>query len=259
MHDTIPLDPDRLREIAQEVPVSLFTGDGMLHLGEEEIAWLRCAPDTVRDLLAHLRWTESELDFYVTYCGALNRHIRAADELLVELRVGALLPDAFNRVRDALFPRDDVPQDEVLVRAHVPVGRGAPERTHGELPRTLLTRLTDGRVMCCICFEYVTRDQLNELPGGRLEDRCRACALVEADAPRTDAFEDFPATLRRFLADSKALDFLEEYGPGGGVVILALQSFLDRDGDGYVALAASRDEEDAAFEAAMRARRRDRE
>lgn len=45
--------------------------------------------------------------------------------------------------------------------------------------RTRLDRLTDGRVMCCLCFEYVTRDQLNPLPDGQVEDVCQACAATE--------------------------------------------------------------------------------
>lgn len=45
--------------------------------------------------------------------------------------------------------------------------------------RTRLDRLTDGRVMCCLCFGYVTRDQLNPVDGGA-EDVCRPCARTEA-------------------------------------------------------------------------------
>jgi hypothetical protein len=45
--------------------------------------------------------------------------------------------------------------------------------------RTRLDRLTDGRVMCCLCFEYVTRDQLNPLPDGMVEDVCQTCAAAE--------------------------------------------------------------------------------
>lgn len=44
---------------------------------------------------------------------------------------------------------------------------------------TRLDRLTDGRVMCCLCFEFCTRDQLNPVDGG-VEDVCRRCARVEA-------------------------------------------------------------------------------
>lgn len=42
-----------------------------------------------------------------------------------------------------------------------------------------LDRLTDGRVMCCLCFEYCTRDQLNPVDGG-IEDVCKPCAEAEA-------------------------------------------------------------------------------
>jgi hypothetical protein len=48
--------------------------------------------------------------------------------------------------------------------------------------RTRLDRLTDGRVMCCICFEYVTRERLNLLPDGRVEDVCVDCARAEGRA-----------------------------------------------------------------------------
>lgn len=46
---------------------------------------------------------------------------------------------------------------------------------------TRLDRLTDGRIMCCLCFEYVTRDQLNPVDGG-VEDVCQPCARAEAGA-----------------------------------------------------------------------------
>ncbi|MCX5000944.1 hypothetical protein [Streptomyces longwoodensis] len=45
--------------------------------------------------------------------------------------------------------------------------------------RTRLDRLTDGRIMCCICFEFCTRDQLNPVDG-IVEDVCRSCARIEA-------------------------------------------------------------------------------
>lgn len=44
-----------------------------------------------------------------------------------------------------------------------------------------LNRLTDGRVMCCLCFDYVTRDELNPIDGG-VEDVCRTCATKENTA-----------------------------------------------------------------------------
>jgi hypothetical protein len=43
---------------------------------------------------------------------------------------------------------------------------------------TRLSRLTDGRVMCCLCFGYPTRDQLNPVEGG-VEDVCIPCARSE--------------------------------------------------------------------------------
>jgi hypothetical protein len=44
---------------------------------------------------------------------------------------------------------------------------------------TRLDRLTDGRVMCCICFDFCTREQLNPIEGG-VEDVCKPCARIEA-------------------------------------------------------------------------------
>lgn len=47
---------------------------------------------------------------------------------------------------------------------------------------TRLDRLADGRVMCCLCFEYCTREELNPLPGGGVEDVCKPCAANERGA-----------------------------------------------------------------------------
>lgn len=44
---------------------------------------------------------------------------------------------------------------------------------------TRLDRLTDGRVMCCLCFAYCTREELNPLPEGGVEDVCKSCAAEE--------------------------------------------------------------------------------
>lgn len=44
---------------------------------------------------------------------------------------------------------------------------------------TRLDRLTDGRIMCCLCFGYVTRDELNALPDGDVEDVCKTCVARE--------------------------------------------------------------------------------
>jgi hypothetical protein len=46
---------------------------------------------------------------------------------------------------------------------------------------TRLDRLTDGRVMCCLCFDYVHRSDLNPVDGG-VEDVCKPCAAKEAAA-----------------------------------------------------------------------------
>lgn len=44
---------------------------------------------------------------------------------------------------------------------------------------TDLTRLTDGRVMCTICFEFTPRDQLWVDENGQVWDMCRPCGDVE--------------------------------------------------------------------------------
>jgi hypothetical protein len=47
-----------------------------------------------------------------------------------------------------------------------------------------LDRLTDGRIMCCLCFAYCTRDQLCRDPeDGQLTDVCKPCAAREAATP----------------------------------------------------------------------------
>jgi hypothetical protein len=51
---------------------------------------------------------------------------------------------------------------------------------------TDLTRLTDGRVMCCLCFAYTPRSDLAPDPDhpGCVIDVCQPCAAREAgDAP----------------------------------------------------------------------------
>ena len=37
----------------------------------------------------------------------------------------------------------------------------------------------DGKVMCCLCFERVDRDKLNETPDGLKKDVCIKCAQKE--------------------------------------------------------------------------------
>ena len=37
----------------------------------------------------------------------------------------------------------------------------------------------DGKVMCCICFERVSQDDLRVLPDGKKEDVCKACDAME--------------------------------------------------------------------------------
>lgn len=43
---------------------------------------------------------------------------------------------------------------------------------------TRLDRLTDGRVMCQLCFGHFTTEELNPVEGG-IEDVCRPCAERE--------------------------------------------------------------------------------
>jgi hypothetical protein len=57
--------------------------------------------------------------------------------------------------------------------------------------RFLLTRLTDGRVMCCVCFEYFTRDRLEPVVDepGKTWDVCRPCfpsTVREGDPPQQE-------------------------------------------------------------------------
>lgn len=40
----------------------------------------------------------------------------------------------------------------------------------------------DGKVMCCICFERVSQDNLNVLANGKKEDVCKSCAQKEQNA-----------------------------------------------------------------------------
>jgi hypothetical protein len=47
---------------------------------------------------------------------------------------------------------------------------------------TWLSRLDDGRIMCCICMEYKTRDELADVESepGRKWDVCAGLCLIEA-------------------------------------------------------------------------------
>lgn len=44
---------------------------------------------------------------------------------------------------------------------------------------TRLDRLTDGRIMCQLCFGFFHREDLNPTGDGRVEDVCKECAEVE--------------------------------------------------------------------------------
>lgn len=53
---------------------------------------------------------------------------------------------------------------------------------------TRIDRLTDGRVMCCLCCEYKFPGELEPVAGerGKLWDYCRACAAIERAIASTD-------------------------------------------------------------------------
>jgi hypothetical protein len=55
--------------------------------------------------------------------------------------------------------------------------------------RTLFTRLTDGRVMCQLCFGYFAVDDLNPVEGC-VEDVCQPCAASEAEAVNRSTNEE---------------------------------------------------------------------
>jgi len=44
---------------------------------------------------------------------------------------------------------------------------------------TRLSRLTDGRIMCCMCFGYKWREELNKTSDDVVEDVCLPCARHE--------------------------------------------------------------------------------
>lgn len=73
---------------------------------------------------------------------------------------------------------------------------------------TRLDRLTDGRVMCCLCFDYAPKIGLEPTSDGSgdLTDVCRDCAARERPVPvklarRTDATEARQAMLDRVVPD----------------------------------------------------------
>lgn len=44
-----------------------------------------------------------------------------------------------------------------------------------------MSRLKDGRIACCICFAFRTRDQLESAGDGRVWDVCRGLCAVQAE------------------------------------------------------------------------------
>lgn len=143
--------------------------------------------------------------------------------------------------------------------------------------------MSDTTVMCCLCFDSFTLDQLSERNGQR-EDVCKACAIIEIEQahfpqPTVQAQRE---TLHRVLADPVFIKYLLGFGRGASTVLVALQGWSDPmpDGereavwqeiarrsqavreagpDGYAALAGSQNAEDAAYHQAMRSRPRDRD
>jgi hypothetical protein len=43
-----------------------------------------------------------------------------------------------------------------------------------------ISRLKDGRIACCICFEFRTRDQLEPAGDGKVWDVCRGLCARQA-------------------------------------------------------------------------------
>lgn len=52
-----------------------------------------------------------------------------------------------------------------------------------EFDRVRLDRLTDGRVSCCLCFEFFKREDLHRDDDGTLWDICQPCWEWEASNP----------------------------------------------------------------------------
>lgn len=78
-----------------------------------------------------------------------------------------------------------------------------PDGTHF---RTRLDRLTDGRVMCCICFEFCIREQLNPIkddPDGAVEDVCLDCAQREDNVRKWRASFAHRRTLKVLITGSR--------------------------------------------------------
>ena len=53
----------------------------------------------------------------------------------------------------------------------------------GDGEHVSLMRLTDGRVACCICFEFFEREQLAPAEDGKRWDVCQPCWDWEASYP----------------------------------------------------------------------------
>lgn len=47
----------------------------------------------------------------------------------------------------------------------------------------------DGKVMCCLCFNRVSQDELNVTSGGMKEDVCKSCAEKEKIKQSTERIE----------------------------------------------------------------------
>ncbi len=74
-----------------------------------------------------------------------------------------------------------------------PSGGGTSARLVGSVPVRLCCGerhwgavCPDGNVMCCICFERVSQDDLRTLPNGKKEDVCKACDEMEKQHAQTE-------------------------------------------------------------------------
>ncbi len=55
-----------------------------------------------------------------------------------------------------------------------------------------LTRLTDGRVLCQLCFDYFPLNELHAVGSGQVEDVCWPCAMEDAQQVHEKRQRDDP-------------------------------------------------------------------
>lgn len=87
-----------------------------------------------------------------------------------------------------------------------------------------LDRLSDGRIMCQLCFGYFTRDQLNPVGEDAVEDVCQPCVMLEAAQVLRRAVQAFADELyaapRRVDACAVQERLLRMVTPMGGPVTI---------------------------------------